>query len=188
MKIENKKVILLTWVSWSGKSSIVDRLKKQFNISQPIQFTTRSPRNDDELDTYCFLSKEQFMRKLENDDFSEFTYYNGNWYWISSFFNEGTSIVIVEPVGAAAMKKFLWINKIPHISVYLDITPKTMEERLGMMRRESVQTIEERKKDFLYFNPSWYTYVVDANGSFEEVYRHVAHILKTNNVPIQWAS
>lgn len=182
MKIENKKVILITWVSWSWKSSIVERLKKDFNISQPLQFTTRPPRNDDELDTYCFLTKEQFMIKLENWDFSEFTNYNWHWYGVSSFFADGTSVVIVEPVGAAAMKKFLGINKIPHISIYLDITPATMEERLWMMRRESVKIIEERKKDFLYFNPSGYTYVVDANGSFEEVYRHIFHILKTNNI------
>jgi thymidylate kinase len=61
------------------------------------------------------------------------------------------------------MKKFLKLNKIPFTTIYLDITEKTMEERLGLFRRSSVKEIEERKKDFLYFSPEGYNYVVDAN-------------------------
>ncbi len=78
------------------------------------------------------------------------------------------------------MKKYLKLNKIPFITIYLNITPYTLEERLWGMRRESVKVIEERKKDFLYFSPDGYNYNIDANGSFEEVYRHVLSILKTN--------
>lgn len=177
------KFILLTGVSWSWKTSVVNRLLKEFNIKQPLQFTTRTMRSEGELDNYCFLNKEQFVTKLENGDFAEYTYYNWNWYWITKYFDLSTSnIVIVEPVGCAAMKKHLRLNKIPFITIYLDIDEKCMEERLGLMRRESVKIIEERKKDFLYFTNEGYNYTVDAKGSFEEEYRHVAHILKTNNI------
>ncbi len=180
--MQETKVILLTWPSGSGKSSIVERLKQEYNIIQPIQFTTRQPRNDKELDTYCFLSKEQFLIKLENGDFSEFTYYNWHWYWISAHFKSGTNIVIVEPVGFASLKKYLRLNNIPFFSIFLDIDKNTMIQRLGMGRRESVNVIEERMKDLLYFSPDGYNYTVDAKGSFEEVYRHITQIMKTNNI------
>lgn len=45
-------------------------------FKRPIQYTTRLPRDDSELDTYVFLTKPQFYTKLENGDFIEFTEYN----------------------------------------------------------------------------------------------------------------
>lgn len=179
----SKKVIILTGVSWSWKSSYVNRLKEEFNIKQPIQFTTRQPRNDRELDEYVFLDKPTFHKKLENWDFAEYVMYNGEWYAVSAHFDRlVNTIVIVEPVGAASLKKFLSLNSIPHISIYLEITPETMEYRLWMLRRENVKTIEARKKDFLYFSPEGYKYVVDSNGSFEEVYLHLTRILQSNGI------
>ncbi len=80
------------------------------------------------------------------------------------------------------MKKFLKLKKIPFISIFLSIDEATLVERLGMMRGESVKVIEERKKDLLYFSSEGYTYVVDGKASFEEVYRRISNILKTNGV------
>lgn len=182
--MQANKFIVITGVSWSGKTTTVDRLLRDFpTMQQPTQFTTRQPRNDAELDSYCFLNKETFVRKLENGDFCEYTYYNDNWYWLSAHFERNaTNVVILEPVGAATLKKYLKLNKIPSLTIYLSITPKTMEMRLGEMRRSSVKEIEARKTDFLYFSPEGYDYDVDSNGSFEEVYRHILHILKTNGV------
>jgi guanylate kinase len=46
------------------------------SFGRPIQYTTRKPRNDKELDIYVFLTRTQFMDKLDNGDFAEFTEYN----------------------------------------------------------------------------------------------------------------
>ena len=45
-------------------------------FSRPIQYTTRQPRDDKELDIYVFLTQDQFFIKLANGDFAEFTEYN----------------------------------------------------------------------------------------------------------------
>jgi guanylate kinase len=43
---------------------------------QVVSFTTRKPRNDEELDTYVFLTRKQFARKMFNGDFMETEVFN----------------------------------------------------------------------------------------------------------------
>lgn len=65
-------------------------------------------------------------------------------------------------------------------TIYLDIDKETMEYRLGMLRRQSVKVIEERKKDFTIFSSKGFDYVIDGKASFAEVYRTFIGILKRN--------
>jgi guanylate kinase len=62
---------------------------------KPLQFTTRKPRDDKELDDYVFLTKEQFIRKLDNGDFIEHIVYNGEYYAITKYFDTSKSNVFV---------------------------------------------------------------------------------------------
>jgi len=156
--------VILTWVSWSWKTTIMESLLKDFpqKFARPIQFTTREPRSNEELDSYVFLTKSQFYTKLENGDFMEFTEYNWELYAISLHFNPSVSnIFIVEPVWRASLKKHFHQNGIPYRGFYLEIDEKEVVERL-MNRWDSAKNIEKRLLDFKYFHPEVDDKVLDA--------------------------
>lgn len=163
------KLILITGVSGSGKSTLKDALMESSDrFAQPIQYTTRKCRSDAELDSYVFLTKDTFFRKLNNGDFCENATYLGQSYGIGRFFTEGKiSIAIVETVGREAMKKFCLLNNIPFLSVYIHIPEDIMEYRLGMLRRSSVNEIAERKKDYLHFNDYGSDIILDGAQTVE---------------------
>ena len=58
----------------SGKGTVVKKiLAKHPEIKLSISATTRSPRPEDkEGVTYFFISKDEFKRKIENDEFFEY--------------------------------------------------------------------------------------------------------------------
>lgn len=121
---------------------------------KPIQYTTRKPRNDRELDDYVFLTKEQFLRKLTNWDFIEFTEYNKELYAIGKYFDDTkANIFIVEPVWREAIKKYFKLNNIPYVSYYISIPKSEMLYRLWE-RRMSVNDTNSRLQDLKYFAPS----------------------------------
>lgn len=148
------KQIILTGVSGSWKTSIAEQLFKQYPSScgKPIQFTTRKPRSDEELDQYVFLTKEQFYTKLDNWDFMEWTEYNWNLYAVSRYFDHSVSnVYIVEPAWKAQLVKHFLQEGIAFASYYISIPEEVAIERM-MNRGDSVKTIEARKRDFLYFD------------------------------------
>ena len=166
-KLQKKKTqLIITWVSDSGKSSIMDELIKKYpsTFKKPIQFTTRAPRNDEEFDSYVFLTKPQFYTKLENGDFIEFTEYNWNLYGISSVIDcDYTNYFIVEPVWRAALKKHFLQNNIPFRWYFLELDKEDAMERM-INRWDSKPTIEKRLKDFDYFLADSGDKVLDASN------------------------
>lgn len=88
------------------------------------------------------------------------------------------------------MKKYCAENSIPYLTVYLGISEDVMEYRLGMLRRSSVKEIEERKKDFLYFNSMGSDLILDGTKDTAElagvIMKHIENFgfgrLTSNNV------
>lgn len=149
-----KKQIILTGVSWSWKTTVMEKIFQQFKETtwKPIQFTTRKPRSDSELDQYVFLTREQFYTKLDNWDFMEWTEYNWNLYAVSRYFDTSVSnVFIVEPAWKAQLIKHFLTEGIPYASFYIHISADVAKERM-MNRGDSVGNIEKRLKDFLYFS------------------------------------
>ncbi len=171
-----KKQIILTWVSGSGKTSISELLFKQFpeTTGKPIQFTTRKPRTDEELDQYVFLTREQFYIKLDNGDFMEWTEYNGNLYAVSKHFStEVSNVYIVEPAWKAQLIKHFLTEGIQFASYFISIPEDVAVERM-MNRWDSVKTIEKRKKDFLYFSANSQDVVLDGELTLQHNVNRIA--------------
>lgn len=159
-----KPQILLTWVSWSWKTTLMETLLRDYPdyFSRPIQYTTRQPRDDKELDIYVFLTRDQFFDKLANGDFAEFTEYNWNLYAVSSIIDTTRSnIFIVEPVGRAALKKHFHLKWIPYRGYFLEIDEETTKQRM-INRWDTVGTITKRLEDFRYFSQEIDDKVLDA--------------------------
>lgn len=143
--------------------SLIENYPDKF--CRPIQYTTRPQRDDKELDSYVFISKEQFYKKLENGDFMEFTEYNNQFYGISLHFPRTVSnIFIVEPVWRAALKKFFHQNSIPYKGFYLELDEEEAKNRM-MNRWDNKKSIETRLEDFKYFHPEIDDKILDASIS-----------------------
>lgn len=155
-----KKLVIITWISWSGKTSVQEILLERW-WTRPINFTTREPRSEAELDEYVFLTKEQFKFKLENWDFLENTDYNNNYYWVWKHFNQSDKVcVILDPNWrdqVLAQRKDLDYDI---ISIYLDIPAEVQIQRL-QKRWDSEENIRKRMKDLEFFKPNKNSIVMD---------------------------
>lgn len=149
----------------------------------PLQYTTRKPRNDWELDQYIFLNYELFLKKLINGDFIEYICYNKELYAVGKYFDSNKSnVFIAEPVGREALIKYFKINNIPFVDFYMEIDEEMMIHRLGFSRRESQYVINERLEDFKYFHPLASSEILDWTVSPERLAERVLAIRNKSNI------
>lgn len=77
-------IFLITGTSGAGKTSLTHELKKCGYWDECISHTTR-PMRTGEVDgeDYYFVSKEEFKRMYENNEFVECVIYHGDYYGVS---------------------------------------------------------------------------------------------------------
>ena len=72
--MKRSKFIVIAAPSGSGKSTIVNKLlnEKNLGLSFSISATSREPRNNEKDGVnYFFISREEFMNRINNDEFVE---------------------------------------------------------------------------------------------------------------------
>lgn len=77
------KIYILSGPSGVGKGSIIDALMDDNNLKLKWikTATTRDQRPDDaKYGRHQFITHEQFISKISNNDFAEYNYYNGHYY------------------------------------------------------------------------------------------------------------
>ena len=159
--LEKRRILIVTWVSACWKTSLQEEILKDKDWVRPVNFSTREPRGDYELDEYCFLTKEQFEIKERHWDFIETTNYWGNSYWITKYLPEDKNIVIiVDPIWRTQIIRYFLENNIEFESIYLYINLDTQLERLTK-RGDSIEEIIKRQRDFHWFWPTQSCTVLD---------------------------
>ena len=75
------KLVVISGPSGAGKTSVCRALKRRPEVEFSVSATTRQPRQGekDGVD-YHFLSREDFQRRLSENQFLEWAGYNGNLY------------------------------------------------------------------------------------------------------------
>lgn len=163
--------MIITWVSWSWKTTLQQELLKRW-WRRPINFTTRKPRNEEELDEYVFLNKEHFFYKLNKWDFLEFTNYNGNFYWVSNQNLDWNICVILDPVWREQVLEKL--NRMNYnwniILIHLNISEAEQKRRLKK-RWDTEESIKIRANDFKWFSPHIKAIVLDWNLNIDDLVR-----------------
>lgn len=155
-----RRIVILTGVSCSGKSSLSEKILEDINWDSPINFTTRQPRNSWENKEYIFTSIDKFLDKVKNKELLEFTIYWDNLYWISNNFPDCNLVLILDPIWKAQAIKYFSTNNINYESYYLNISKDLQIERLKK-RWDSIEEIEKRTKDFDWFSPTKFDIILD---------------------------
>ena len=78
----NGMLVILSGPAGSGKDTVIAELfKSDFDITKSVSMTTRPPR-DGETDgiDYIFVSEEDFLKWVKNDELLEFARYGINYY------------------------------------------------------------------------------------------------------------
>ena len=162
----NRRIILLTWVSASWKTTLQERLIKNW-WNKPINFTTRKPRDENailsvdsdwdftskELNEYVFLNNKTFIDKYKNWDFLEITCYLWNRYWVSRHLPEWNICIILDPIWRSQALEYFTRVWIDVETYYLEISKDEQEKRL-LNRWDTEKQILMRKRDFNWFSPT----------------------------------
>ena len=164
-----------------GKGTIVKTIiDKREDVVESVSCTTRTPRKG-EIDGrhYFFLSKEEFLRRIEEGDFLEYDEHFGNYYGTPRSFVEKTletkSIILeIDVVGALQVKKVF-----PEL-VLVMIVPPSLEElrrRLEGRGSENEETMKIRMDRIAYelAQKDKYDYVI-VNDDLETAIKEVEQI------------
>ena len=107
-----KKLIVVSGPSGVGKGTIVKTLiKRRSDVVESVSCTTRAPRQGEVHGReYYFLSKEEFEKRVREDDFLEYDNHFGNYYgtpksFVRETLKEKSVILEIDVVGALNAKK-----------------------------------------------------------------------------------
>jgi guanylate kinase len=160
-------VFIISAPSGSGKSTLVTRLLDEVeNVTFSVSYTTRSPRAGETAgEAYHFVSRDEFMERIENKEFLEFADVFGNFYGthVSALDDARRSnqdlVLDIDVQGAAQLKK-----RIPDAVTIFVLAPsrEILEQRLRARSREREETIRRRLADAAreIRNYSLYDYVL----------------------------
>jgi guanylate kinase len=143
------KVFVITGPSGVGKGTLISRLLERVpDLELSVSATTRQPREGEENGRdYHFLTREEFDRRIEAEDFLEFATYSGNRYGtlrseVRRRLDAGRSVVLeIEVQGArqvrAAMRESVQVFIAPP-------DPAVLRERLLSRGTDSAEAIDSR--------------------------------------------
>lgn len=188
MKNLSKKgqLIIMSGPSGVGKGTVRELLMEDhsLNLFYSVSMTTRSMRPGEVNGRdYCFVSREEFMKNVEKDNFIEWAEYVGNCYGtprdkVESMLNEGKNVLLeIDTKGAINV-----FNKIKDV-VSIFIAPPTVEtliERLKGRGTESDEVINNRVETAvkeLEFK-KYYKHVV-INDNLDDAVEEIRQIIKS---------
>ncbi|MBI1246418.1 guanylate kinase [bacterium] len=182
-------LVILSGPSGAGKSTVVRKLLElpEPSIELSISATTRSPREGetDGVD-YHFLSKEEFQRRIDNDQFLEYVevFRTGHLYGtlrseVESRIKQGISVLLeIDVEGAEKVAQ-----KYPE-AVTIFISPESEEELERRLRDRGTETEEainrrlETAKHEMRAS-AWYRYrVVNRAEAADQAVTQLADIIR----------
>lgn len=148
---DNKKVIIFSAPSGSGKTTIIKRLLSYFpEFEFSISATSRKPRaGETDGHDYYFLSKESFEEKVNNNQFLEWEeVYAGTRYGtlkseIDRIWGNGKIVVFdVDVLGGMRLKEFFGSKA---LSIFvMPPSIEVLEQRLRIRNTETEEAIQKR--------------------------------------------
>lgn len=178
-------LIAVSGPSGVGKGTIVKTLvKRREDVVESVSCTTRAPR-EGEINgrEYFFLSKEEFLKRVDEGDFLEYDEHFGNYYgtpksFVKQMLQEKSVILEIDVVGALNAKKAF-----PDC-VLVMIAPPSLEElkrRLTGRNSETYEQIESRlsRLEYELSQKDKYDFVI-VNDHLEDAIQAFSDIIDTH--------
>ena len=143
------KILVISGPSGAGKGTVVNRLLEiDDTVCLSISATTRNKREGEEHGVhYFYISKEDFLSKIENNELLEYNCYNGNYYgtlksYVDSLVESGKNVILEIDINGGFQIK----EKCPEaVLIFLTATSfEEIERRLRKRNTESEEAIQKR--------------------------------------------
>lgn len=181
------KLFVISGSSGVGKGTVIKQLlQNDDNIKLSVSTTTRKPR-EGEVDGihYFFVTKDEFMKSVDNNEFIEWAEFSGNCYgtkkeFIKNTFKNGQNVLLeIDTQGALQIKE-----KMPE-AVLIFIAPPSLEElkkRLTGRGTETEEAIQKRLScvEKEQENSKYYDYTV-INDTVENAVSKLKEIFNKEN-------
>ncbi len=177
-------VFAISGPSGVGKGTLVKLLlKEDDSLVSSVSCTTRAPRKGEKNGKeFFFLSREEFISRIQENDFLEYDEHFGNYYGTPRSFVErqlkNKSVILeIDVVGALNAKRLM-----PQTVLIMIVPPdlKALQQRLAGRGSESEAQREERMRRVRYEleQQSKYDYVV-VNDDLQSSKRRLQEIIKS---------
>ena len=176
------QLLVISGPSGAGKGTVCKALIEKNPIWISTSCTTRKPRNSEvEGVNYFFIEKEEFLKRIDKEDFLEYAEVYGNFYGtpkseVLKMLNEGKDVILeIDIQGALKIK-----SSYPK-GIFIFIMPPSMEElrnritNRGSETPESLKTRMECAYDEISF-ASKYDYAV-VNDKVEDAVKKIESII-----------
>lgn len=178
-------LIAVSGPSGVGKGTIVKTLlKRRGDVAESVSCTTRAPREGEKHGReYFFLTKEEFEKRIREDDFLEYDEHFGNFYGTpKSFVREALKtrsvILEIDVVGALNAKKAF-----PECVLVMIVPPSVEELKRRLLGRgsETEKEVETRlsRLEYELSQKDKYDYVI-VNDDLESAIGALSDILDGN--------
>ncbi len=192
MTMSKGRLIVFSAPSGCGKGTMLAEILKDEKFYVSVSATTRQPR-DGEIDgvNYHFISKEEFLKKIDENDFIEHAEYCNNFYGtlkseVDNKLEKGINVILeIEVQGA--MK----IRDIRPDAIFVFVAPPSISElrrRLKKRGTESEEVIEERisKAAGEIMLAENYDYVI-VNAALEDAVSDFLSIIRAEELKSQFS-
>jgi guanylate kinase len=139
------KLLIIVGRSCTGKTTLINELKKTVDFYEVHSFTTRPKRaNEVNGGDHVFITLDEFNKLKSENKLIDFIEYNGNYYGLSedSFNYSKNNVVVVEPSGIPVLKSKLK-DKFEIIAIQLDAPDEVILERFKQ-RGDNPETAQKR--------------------------------------------
>ena len=196
MSIKEECVLLiLSSPSGAGKTSLSKKIKEEIkNFEISISHTTRKPRNDEvNGKDYHFISKEEFLKKINNNEFYEYAKIYDNYYGtskkaVNDLLEKNKNIIFdIDWQGTQQLVKF---SNLKFLKIFLLPPNKNeLEKRLINRNKDSDKSLSKRLKAYEEDKLHWKEYdVVLVNKDLEICYSQLKKIIKNYSNKFQLPS
>ncbi len=144
-----KNLFIITAPSGSGKSTLCKEiLKRENKIQLSVSHTSRKMRPDEKNGVdYFFVTKEEFLYGIENDDYIEWDFHFDYYYGTSksqieqSINNKTPLLLELDVKGAVSIQKLF-----PNMTTSIFVEPPNLNELIQRLEKRGSDTQEEIEK------------------------------------------